>query len=195
MTDSKPTVHGSPNREARVRARLLEAFEMARALASRQRDVDFDAAEDIASEVQQSVLNNTLADPEFLDAPGELERFVLIATRNALMYRRRSESNRRVRETAHEIESNERDHQWMQADPDDEAEEAFAELSEAIDRALARTPPQRRRAWLLVHVEDLSYEEAAARLGIPVRTLESRNRVTKKKLREELDRYRKERGA
>ena len=62
MTDSKSVVPGTPDREAKVRKRLLEAFALARAWASRQKGVDFDAAEDIASTVQRSVLNNTLAD-------------------------------------------------------------------------------------------------------------------------------------
>jgi RNA polymerase sigma factor (sigma-70 family) len=176
--------------------RFSEAFALAFKWASRYKDVDFDTAEEIAAKVQESVWQSTLADPSFLDGPGELDRFVLIAVRNRLNHLRRSAQNRRNRETAHEVESHERHHRWMCPDAEDDAEDeaADAELSDAIEKALASTPPRRRRAWLLVHVEEMSYEAAAAKLKIPVRTLESRIRNTKKKLREELAAYRKAAG-
>ena len=53
------------------------------------------------------------------------------------------------------------------------AQEATLELND-IDRALARLPDEQREALLLVMVEGYSYKEAAAIVGCPVGTLNSR---------------------
>ncbi|MFO6447922.1 RNA polymerase sigma factor [Erythrobacter sp. NE805] len=53
------------------------------------------------------------------------------------------------------------------------AQEAAVELS-LIDRAMARLPDEQREAVLLVMVEGWSYKEAAAIVGCPVGTLNSR---------------------
>ncbi|MBB3991440.1 RNA polymerase sigma-70 factor (ECF subfamily) [Croceicoccus naphthovorans] len=55
----------------------------------------------------------------------------------------------------------------------DGAQEATVELSN-VDRALARLPDEQREAVLLVMVEGYSHKEAAAIVGCPVGTLNSR---------------------
>jgi RNA polymerase sigma-70 factor (ECF subfamily) len=52
-----------------------------------------------------------------------------------------------------------------------------------LDRALVELPADQRAAVLLVGVEDMSYEEAAAVLAIPVGTLMSRLHRGRKQLR------------
>jgi RNA polymerase sigma-70 factor (ECF subfamily) len=47
-------------------------------------------------------------------------------------------------------------------------------FDEPLENALKRLPENLRRAVLLVDVEGLTYEEAAARLGVPVGTVRSR---------------------
>jgi RNA polymerase sigma-70 factor (ECF subfamily) len=45
---------------------------------------------------------------------------------------------------------------------------------EDVDRMLARLPAKQRRALLLVEAEDMSYEEVADAIGVPVGTVKSR---------------------
>ncbi|HXF65660.1 MAG TPA: sigma-70 family RNA polymerase sigma factor [Burkholderiales bacterium] len=61
-------------------------------------------------------------------------------------------------------------------------EELRLEL-EYLARALSELPEEQRAAVLLVGVEDMSYEQAAAVLGIPVGTLMSRLYRGRKRLR------------
>lgn len=49
-----------------------------------------------------------------------------------------------------------------------------AELQDAIARALAALPEGQREAFVLKHVEDLSYEEMSERLGVGVSALKMR---------------------
>jgi RNA polymerase sigma-70 factor (ECF subfamily) len=49
-----------------------------------------------------------------------------------------------------------------------------AELRDAIERALARLDPAQREAFLLKHVESLSYEEMATMTGVGVSALKMR---------------------
>ena len=52
-----------------------------------------------------------------------------------------------------------------------------------LDRAIARLPEPQRRAVLLVGLEDMSYDEAAAVLGLPVGTVRSRLGRARERLR------------
>ena len=59
----------------------------------------------------------------------------------------------------------------------------LAELMEALDRL----PPDQRSVLLLISVEDLSYEEAAQVLGIPIGTVMSRLSRARRRLLQVLD--------
>lgn len=61
-------------------------------------------------------------------------------------------------------------------------EDFHMELAD-LDRALAELPADQRAAVLLVGAEDMSYEEAAATLAIPVGTLMSRLHRGRRQLR------------
>jgi RNA polymerase sigma-70 factor (ECF subfamily) len=52
-----------------------------------------------------------------------------------------------------------------------------------MDRALARLPEEQREVLLLVALEDMSYEETALALGIPVGTVMSRLSRARDRLR------------
>jgi RNA polymerase sigma-70 factor (ECF subfamily) len=52
-----------------------------------------------------------------------------------------------------------------------------------MDRALAKLPEEQREVLLLVALEDLSYEEAARALGIPIGTVMSRLSRARERLR------------
>ncbi|MCW5774135.1 MAG: sigma-70 family RNA polymerase sigma factor, partial [Rhodospirillaceae bacterium] len=60
-------------------------------------------------------------------------------------------------------------------------------LLEEVDRALAQLPDDQRAAVLLVGVEEMSYEQAARVLGIPMGTLMSRLSRGRDQLRRLLD--------
>jgi len=62
------------------------------------------------------------------------------------------------------------------------AHEASLEARD-VERALLRLPVEQREVLLLVVLEDLSYEEAAAALGIPIGTVMSRLSRAREKLR------------
>lgn len=62
------------------------------------------------------------------------------------------------------------------------AQESRVEIAN-LERALAGLPVDQRAAVLLVGLEDMTYEEAAAVLGIPVGTLMSRLHRGRKRLR------------
>jgi RNA polymerase sigma-70 factor (ECF subfamily) len=52
-----------------------------------------------------------------------------------------------------------------------------------MDRALAKLPEEQREVLLLVALEDLSYEEAARAIGIPIGTVMSRLSRARERLR------------
>ena len=52
-----------------------------------------------------------------------------------------------------------------------------------MDRALARLPEEQREVLLLVALEDMSYDEAARALGIPIGTVMSRLSRARERLR------------
>jgi RNA polymerase sigma-70 factor (ECF subfamily) len=52
-----------------------------------------------------------------------------------------------------------------------------------LDLAIRRLPPEQREVLLLVVLEDMSYEEAAGTLGIPIGTVMSRLARAREKLR------------
>ncbi len=56
-----------------------------------------------------------------------------------------------------------------------------------LDRALQRLPPEQRAVLLLVGVEDMSYQEVADVLGVPMGTVMSRLSRGRERLRAELE--------
>jgi RNA polymerase sigma-70 factor (ECF subfamily) len=67
--------------------------------------------------------------------------------------------------------------EWELADaesPDPHERLARRDRRDVLDRAMAQLPPALRAAIVLRHVEELSYEEIAAALGIPLGTVKIR---------------------
>ena len=52
-----------------------------------------------------------------------------------------------------------------------------------LDRAIARLPEEQRAVLLLVTLEDMSYDEVARTLGIPIGTVMSRLSRAREKMR------------
>lgn len=79
---------------------------------------------------------------------------------------------------------------WM-ADPTAGPEESreSCELEQAITTCLQSLTPTHRAVLVLVDIEDRSYEEAAAMMGIPVNTVKSRLSRARIKMREALQQF------
>lgn len=60
---------------------------------------------------------------------------------------------------------------------------ATPERAHEFDRAISALPPEQREVFLLVTVEELSYEDVAKALGIPIGTVMSRLYRAREKLR------------
>ena len=80
----------------------------------------------------------------------------------------------------------------VQVDADDAASELRApdagnDLALDLQRCLMRLPAEQRAVLLLVSLEDLSYEEVASVLAVPVGTVMSRLSRARSRLRELLD--------
>src|SRR5262249_43960882 len=78
----------------------------------------------------------------------------------------------------------------LQARPEDQPELALMAslLEEPLERALAALSDEARLVVLLVDVEQLSYQEAAQALGVPVGTVRSRLSRARLQLHERLQR-------
>ena len=63
------------------------------------------------------------------------------------------------------------------------AREIDALVLRDLDAAIRRLPPEQREVLLLVALEEMSYEEAAGTLGIPIGTVMSRLARAREKLR------------
>lgn len=85
-------------------------------------------------------------------------------------------------------------HVWLRA-PEQQADAAIAAASsEEVERALRQLPESFRSVVLMVDLEELSYEEAAAALGCPVGTLRSRLHRARKLLFAALQGYARQMG-
>ncbi len=74
------------------------------------------------------------------------------------------------------------------ADPESGAERA--DVRERIDHALERLPVEQREAFLLKHVEGLSYAEIEGRLGASIPALKMRVHRAREELQTLLEEYR-----
>jgi RNA polymerase sigma-70 factor (ECF subfamily) len=63
------------------------------------------------------------------------------------------------------------------------ASQGDALLVRDLDRAIARLPTEQRSVLLLVTLEEMSYEEVARALGVPIGTVMSRLSRAREKLR------------
>ena len=93
---------------------------------------------------------------------------------------------RRARIVADRRQTERLDDHQPAAPPDRQAERR--ELRDVIDEELARLPAASREAVVLCHLEGLTHEQAAARLGWPVGTVRSRLARAREKLRERFTR-------
>ena len=64
-----------------------------------------------------------------------------------------------------------------------EAAKVSATRLRDLDAAIRRLPPEQREVLLLVALEEMSYDEAAGTLGIPIGTVMSRLARAREKLR------------
>ena len=76
------------------------------------------------------------------------------------------------------------------SDPAPAAPTPNGRFGRAIQRALAAPPPDQREAFLLKHVEDLSYDEIARITGAGLSALRMRVKRAREKLAELLEEYR-----
>lgn len=67
-------------------------------------------------------------------------------------------------------------------------------VDDALKRALDRLPTEQRTVFLLVTLGELSYQECADILGLPIGTVMSRLFRARKQLQDELNEYARERG-
>ena len=66
------------------------------------------------------------------------------------------------------------------------ARDEAPEPTHDFDRAIGALPPEQREVFLLVTVEEISYEDVAKTLGIPIGTVMSRLYRAREKLRAQL---------
>ena len=113
------------------------------------------------------------------DDPGRLRPWLLSVMHNLFVDRVRA---RRALDEAAPLDDAD---DAALASPRDEA--LGAQVRHDLQRALARLPVAHREVLLLVCVEDCSYDEAAAILGVPVGTVMSRLSRARERLRAEMD--------
>jgi len=81
------------------------------------------------------------------------------------------------------------EHLLLASRPGEHAPPLEERSAEEVERALARLPEEFRTAVLMVDVEGLTYEEAAAALGCPLGTVRSRLSRARKSLCADLGEY------
>ena len=64
------------------------------------------------------------------------------------------------------------------------------ELSAQIHHVLQAFPPQRRRAFTLIYIENKRYQEAAEEMGVSINSVKTHLKLARKVLREELEIFR-----
>jgi len=130
------------------------------------------SAEDAADVVQDTYLRAYRTFDNF--RPGTNARAWLFTILYSVAINRQQRTRRDANNVSFD-DVEERFQQYLEADESDESEFGRFELnSPEIDTALRDLPEAFRTAILLVDVQELSYEDAAAVAGCPVGTLRSR---------------------
>jgi RNA polymerase sigma-70 factor (ECF subfamily) len=167
--------------DATIEHLLVQVIEIARDAAARI--VSGDDADDVVQQVVMDCLirmreHRWKVSREHLT--GVVRRMVLWRAIDGW----RTRGRRRARETEHARELSEGTHAWMSPDLMHEDRE----LRDLQEQTLGAIPRVCRRAYVMVRLEDLSYEEAAERLGVSPRTVKSHVARAQRRFREELER-------
>jgi len=167
--------------DATIEHALVLATSIARDAASRI--IDTEDAADIAQQVVMDCLIR-MRDGRWNVALADMPRVVRRMVLSRAIDGWRAHSRRRAREREHARESSEGARAWMS--PDLMYEDG--ELRDLQEQMLAGIPRVCRRAYLMVRLEQLTYEEAAERLGVSPRTVESHVVRAQRRFRKELER-------
>ncbi|GAC1636343.1 MAG: RNA polymerase sigma factor RpoE [Candidatus Acidiferrum sp.] len=124
-----------------------------------------------AEEIVQDVFMTVIRQPKRYDAArGEVGAFLFGITRNRVM--------KHLERSPRELSLDEQNESGSAMEPADLLTPAFwAERRERVEQvrdAVLSLPPEFREAVVLCELEELSYEEAAAKSGCPIGTIRSR---------------------
>lgn len=154
---------------ADFRARIIEELPHLRRYARALQCGDVDAADDLV----QSCIERALSRQRLWRRPGRLRSWLFAIMHNIFINEATTAARRRALLAEHRPDA-------PVCTPDHETR---MEARETID-AMARLPEEFRAALSLVTLEDVSYQEAARILDIPVGTLMSRLHRARARLRE-----------
>jgi RNA polymerase sigma-70 factor (ECF subfamily) len=158
--------------ERAVYERVLTA-----AMAHAERLLPRDQAFEVAHDVALAMLGRA---PELVTGT-----LIYIAVTSRFRVMRRSSSRRAVHEGAYLAIREQTHPSWTQPGADLEA----AELQLRVDDVVAGMPPAMRAVFQLVREEEMSYKEAASRLGVAVGTIHTQLSRANALLRECVERY------
>lgn len=132
--------------------------------------------ENAAEDVLQNVFLRLWIGRERLDENRSISNYLLVCVRNEIFdYLRLKYNQTTVRGETPESEDK---------SADIEAEIAWSETSERVDRILNDMPPQRRRVFMMSRYKKMPAKEIADELGLSVRTVERHIYLALKDLRQ-----------
>ncbi len=126
-----------------------------------------DDADDSAHLVATKVVEACIANPNYLDEQGPINRFIYECTSNRIKNSRRSRRRRAKYDREHLHDQQDSVHVW--ADPD--AAQLGEETERVVGLALSRMPPRMRLIYTQVRETKLTYEAIGAQIGIGVGTV------------------------
>jgi RNA polymerase sigma-70 factor (family 1) len=138
---------------------------------------DTDSARDIVQQVLMKVWEKRVSMAEV----DNFQDYIIVVSRNLIydQFRKKTREARKILELAEHFPAvNDR------AGPGEEREYARV-LQSAIDRL----PPQQKKIWVLVHEEQLSYEEVALSLGLSKLTVKKHLELARKFVRNYVTQY------
>lgn len=158
------------------------------ALAYARRYVDADTADDVVSAVFTSYWEGYGETPPrvFSDDAAHTQAAILAAVRNRLHTVRRRRRGREEKDRYVQAAIAPRIREWGAPD----GRRAELELDETVAQALDALPRRQREVFCLVKLDERSYEEAAAALGISVHTVHQHLVKASERLRVALAEYR-----